>query len=108
MPALMAGTLLRCREENSALFSGPASYCSAGANRYNVASTRAKCREGPSMEKWLCWGAMGIAGCMLTLFVLDLVTTWPFGGLSRLVDILAVIACALVGFLGWDASRDLR
>jgi hypothetical protein len=60
------------------------------------------------MEKWLCWGAMGIAGGMLILFVLDLLTTFPFGGLSRLVDILAAIACALVVFLGWDAARDLR
>jgi hypothetical protein len=61
------------------------------------------------MEKWLCWGAMGVSGILFILFVLDLVTkSIPFGGLSTMVDILAAAACGLVGFLGWDASRDLR
>jgi hypothetical protein len=61
------------------------------------------------MEKWLCWGAMGISGVLLILFVLDLVTkSIPFGGLSTLVDILGAAACALVAFLAWDAFRDLH
>ena len=60
------------------------------------------------MEKWLCWGAMGTAGVLLILFVLDLVTKIPFGGLSTVVDILGAAACGLVAFLGWDASKDLR
>ena len=61
------------------------------------------------MEKWLCWGAMGVSGGLLLLFVLDLVTLKiPFGGLSRLVDILGAISCALVLFLSWDAFKDLR
>ena len=61
------------------------------------------------MEKWLCWGAMGVSGLLLILFVLDLVTkSIPFGGLSTMVDILGTVACGLVGYLGWDASRDLR
>ena len=65
--------------------------------------------KGPSMEKWLCWGAMGISGCLFILFVLDVVTkSIPFGGLSVTVDILGALACALVIYLGWDASKDLR
>ncbi len=61
------------------------------------------------MEKWLCWGAIGISGCLLILFILDLVTkSIPFGGLSLIVDILGALACGIVGFLGWDAFRDLR
>jgi hypothetical protein len=60
------------------------------------------------MEKWLCWGAMGISGFMGALFLLDVVIGFPFGKLSPVVDILGVLACAIVLFLGWDASRDLR
>ena len=61
------------------------------------------------MEKWLCWGATGISGGLLVLFVLDLVTSSiPFGGLSKVVDILGAIACGLVAYLGWDAFKDLR
>ena len=61
------------------------------------------------MEKWLCWGALGVSGLLFILFVLDLVTkSLPFGGLSTLVDILAAAACAIVAFLAWDAAKDLR
>jgi hypothetical protein len=60
------------------------------------------------MEKWLCWGAMGISGFMVALFLLDLVIGFPFGKLSLVVDILGVAACAIVLFLGWDAAKDLR
>jgi hypothetical protein len=61
------------------------------------------------MEKWLCWGAMGVSGFLFILFLLDVVTkSIPFGGLSTIVDIVGAIACALVIFLGWDASKDLR
>jgi hypothetical protein len=59
------------------------------------------------MEKWLCWGAMGISGLLFILFVLDLAIKIPFGGLSTLVDILAALGCAIVIFLGWDAVRDV-
>jgi hypothetical protein len=64
--------------------------------------------KGLAMEKWLCWGSMGVAGLMLLLFVLDLAFTVPFGGISKAVDILSIVCSALVLYLGWDASRDLR
>ncbi len=60
------------------------------------------------MEKWLCLGAMGISSTLLVLFLLDLVIQIPFGGLSGLVDILALLSCGLILFLGWDAFRDVR
>jgi hypothetical protein len=64
--------------------------------------------KGLFMEKWLCWGSMGVAGVLLLLFVLDLILGFPFGGLSVVVDILGILACGLVLFLAFDASRDLR
>ena len=62
----------------------------------------------PTMEKWLCWGAIGVAGLLLLLFILDLAIGIPFGKLSMVVDIFGIVASALVLFLGWDAMRDLR
>lgn len=60
------------------------------------------------MEKWLCWGAIGVAGLMLLLFLLDIILSFPFGGLSVTVDVFGILASGLVLFLGWDAMRDLR
>lgn len=64
--------------------------------------------KGLPMEKWLCWGSMGVAGVMLLLFTLDLIVGIPFNGISISVDILSILCSALVLYLGWDASRDLR
>ena len=60
------------------------------------------------MEKWLCWGSLGIAGVLLLLFLLDLILGIPFGGLSLPVDIVGLLACGLVAYLAWDALMDLR
>ena len=60
------------------------------------------------MARYLCWGSMGITGLMLVFFMLDLVTKHPFGGLNRTVDVLGSLACGVLGYLSWDAFRDLR
>jgi hypothetical protein len=64
--------------------------------------------KGLSMEKWLCWGSMGVAGLLLLLFLLDLFLAFPFGGISKPVDVISIIASAVVLYLAWDAFRDLR
>jgi hypothetical protein len=64
--------------------------------------------KGLSMEKWLCWSAMGVSGFLLLLFLLDIIIQVPFGRLSIVVDIFGLLACGAVLYLGWDASRDLR
>jgi hypothetical protein len=60
------------------------------------------------MEKWMCWGSLGVSGVLLLLFLLDVILGMPFGGLSTVVDILGLIACGLVAYLSWDALQDLR
>jgi hypothetical protein len=60
-----------------------------------------------TMEKWLCWGSIGVSGLLLLLFLLDMIIDHPFGG-NVVVDIFAMLACGVVLFLGWDAWRDLR
>jgi hypothetical protein len=70
--------------------------------------------KGLFMEKWLCWGSMGVAGFLLLLFLLDLVLAFtgsvsgPFSGISPTVDIVGIIACGIVIYLAWDAFKDLR
>ena len=38
--------------------------------------------KGLSMEKWMCWSALGASGVVLVLFLLDLILGFPFGKLS--------------------------
>lgn len=61
-----------------------------------------------TMEKWLCWGSIGVSGFLLLLFLLDMLFSVPFGGLSTAVDVFGILASGLVLFLGFDALRDLR
>jgi hypothetical protein len=64
--------------------------------------------KGRSMEKRLCYGAMGVSGFLLLLFLLDLVLGFPFGRINMFVDIVGLLASALVLYLAFDAFRDLR
>jgi hypothetical protein len=42
------------------------------------------------------------------LFVLDVTIHFPFGGISPVVDIVSIVASAVVLYLAWDAFKDLR
>ena len=64
--------------------------------------------KGLFMEKWMCWGSMGVAGLLLLLFLLDMFLSIPFGGVSWFVDVVSILACGLVLYLAFDALRDLR
>jgi hypothetical protein len=64
--------------------------------------------KGLSMEKWLCWSSMGIAGLLILLFLMDMIVGFPFGGISPAIDIVCMLASALVLYLGYDAYRELR
>lgn len=59
------------------------------------------------MEKWFCLSAMGIAGLLLVLFLLDIAIGIPFGKIDTLTDICGILASGLVIYLGFDAFRDL-
>jgi hypothetical protein len=61
------------------------------------------------MQKGLCYGALGVAALLLLLFLLDLVAGFPFGGSPfGVVDVFGIIASGIVGYLAWNASRDLK
>jgi hypothetical protein len=61
------------------------------------------------MEKGLCYGALGVAALMLVVFLLDLVAGFPFGGSPfMLLDILGILSAGVVGYLAFNASKDLK
>ncbi len=63
------------------------------------------------MEKWLCWGSLGLCAVLLILFLLDLILGFPFGFTDAdkyLVNIIGIVACGLVGYLAFEAFKELR
>ena len=64
--------------------------------------------KGSSMEKWLCWASLGVAGLMLLLFALDLALEFPFGRISVTVDVFSLLASGVLLYLAYDALKDLR
>jgi hypothetical protein len=65
--------------------------------------------RGSGMEKWLCLGALGVAGLLLLLFLLDMIVGFPFGGGAFFfADILGLLAAGILGYLGWNAYVDVR
>jgi hypothetical protein len=41
------------------------------------------------------------------LFALDLFVGIPFQGISPTVNIMGIICCLILGYLGWNALQDL-
>ena len=73
-------------------------------------------RKGRAMDKALCFGALGVGALMMLVFLLDLIIGQPFGGGGgqkdgnpyKIADVLGLLASAVVAYLGWNASRDLK
>ena len=65
--------------------------------------------KGREMEKYMCYGALGVAGLFMLLFILDLIVGIPFGGGPFIVgDIFGILVSGMVGYLGFNAMRDLK
>jgi hypothetical protein len=60
------------------------------------------------MQKGLCYGVMGVAALLTLLFTLDLFLGFPFAGASIALDIFGIIAGAILIYLSWDTSREIR
>jgi hypothetical protein len=74
-----------------------------------MATAVAGLRKGRAMDKILCYGALGVGGLMALLFLLDLVAGFPFGGGPFVfVDILGLLAAAIVIYLAFNAQKDLK
>jgi len=59
-----------------------------------------------NLPKNLVFGSFGAAGLVGVLAILDIVTTFPFAG-TMLLDILFILSAAIVGYLAWDAYKDM-
>jgi hypothetical protein len=63
------------------------------------------------MQKWMCLGAIGVAGLALLLCALDLFTGIPFRGSSDayiLADIGGIVTAGVLIYLGFNAYQDVK
>lgn len=65
------------------------------------------------MDKAMSYGALGVGALMALVFLLDLLLGIPFGGGAKpnkfvMGDIFGLLASAIVVYLGWNASKDLK
>jgi hypothetical protein len=63
---------------------------------------------GLPMSKALTILGMVVAGLVALLFAIDLAVGIPFDRANTVMDIGALIAAAILGYLSWDALRDVR
>jgi len=68
------------------------------------------------MDKGLCFFALGVAVALLLVFLLDLIVGFPFSGATPsdksspfiIVDIAGILAAGIIGYLGFNALKDVR
>lgn len=55
-------------------------------------------------------GSMVVAGVVALMAICDLLIQFPFGGSEHtfLMDILFIVCSAILGYLAYDAYKDLR
>ena len=71
--------------------------------------TRVARAGGTSMDRILCWAAIGISGLMALLFLYDLVVGgWPLYGASGTLDVFALLAAGVIIYVSVDTLRELR
>lgn len=63
---------------------------------------------GAEGSKRMIVGSLAAAGVVALLSLLDLVLGIPFAGYSSMMDILFIVAAAMIAYLAWDAYKDLR
>ena len=59
-----------------------------------------------NLSKNMVFGSFGIAGFIALLALLDMIVQVPFAG-SMVMDIMFIISAGIVGYLGWDAYKDM-
>jgi uncharacterized membrane protein len=59
------------------------------------------------IDKLLCFGAMGVAGLVAVIFLLDMVAQ-VLGGQSMILDIMFILGAAFVLWQGFETTRELR
>ena len=65
-------------------------------------------RAGSPMSKALTILGMVVAGIIGIAFLLDWIVGFPFNGADWRMNLGALIGAGLLGYLSWDAMRDVR
>ncbi|MCC6492470.1 MAG: hypothetical protein IT424_05560 [Pirellulales bacterium] len=60
------------------------------------------------MSKAMTIAGMVVAGLVGLIFLLDLIVGMPFGKANLVMDVGALVCAAILGYLSWDALRDVR
>jgi hypothetical protein len=60
-----------------------------------------------NLSKNMVFASFGVAGFVALLAVLDVILAFPFAG-SMTMDILFILSAAIVGYLAWDAYKDMN
>ena len=60
-----------------------------------------------NLSKNMVFGSLGVAGFVAILAILDMILKIPFAG-STIMDVLFILSAGIVGYLGWDAYKDMR
>src|SRR5688572_26682057 len=88
-------SVARILRDFSILTAGPRHPTGGAAAREVDPVSTLTARKGWVMEKYMCYGALGVAAVMFLLFLLDLLAGFPFGGGSfMLADIFGLLASA--------------
>ena len=59
-----------------------------------------------NLPKNMIFASFGAAGLVSLLAIIDIATKFPFAG-SLVMDILFLLSAAIVGYLAWDAYKDM-
>ena len=59
-----------------------------------------------NLPKNMIFASFGAAGLVSLLAIMDIATKFPFAGLL-IMDILFLLSAAIVGYLAWDAYKDM-
>ena len=60
------------------------------------------------MSKKLIFGSMAAAGVVALLSIVDLALKIPFSGYSTTMDVLYLVAAAIILYMCWDSYRENR
>jgi hypothetical protein len=64
-------------------------------------------RMSSNLSQRLVFASFGAAGLVAAVCLLDIVTGIPFSR-QMVFDILFLLSAGVVGYLAWDAYKDLR
>ena len=60
------------------------------------------------MSKKLVFISMGLAGLVGAAALVDMITSFPFGKISLVMDIMFLITAVIVGYIAYDTMAEMK